>query len=556
MKTNKLYSRSFTALILMFVLSSQSHAQTDTSWKVKKTEWTDLDEKEYSEFVSRIGEAVEKRECNSFQSCLRHPNNPYRGSDTTQLKVFADCAKLSYVMRGYFAWKKGLPFGFVNDVNLRQVEGNSGDKRYSKFGNEVAGRASLIPKMTSDGSVKFQNAVVALNQTIPEGVYSANFRINFEGIDDDKLFTDFYPVELSRQAIVPGTNIYDPNGHVAIVYKVTDDGKIYFIDAHPDNSLTSGLYGTKFVRSLPGQGAGFKNFRPLRLEGSQFNSTVDSYVGGVLKPAKDKNLSLHSLTQFFGTNLSLADWKKSVFQIDGVTYSYYDYLRIKMSKGILRLDPVREVKSLASDLCQTVQDRVEAVDSALKTGVQNKNHPDQLPLNIYGTSGEWESYSTPSRDARLKTTFTELRGLVENLYNLYMQRDPRVVYQGNNIKQDMLNSYMSVVKSCSIQYTKSNGIKMPLTLEEVRIRLFRLSFDPYHCAELRWGAQSSDEMLSCADNSIKQQWYLAEQRLRNQIERKYDARMDFKLSDLLLGKANGTGVDTAPDVDIMNYLTH
>ena len=110
----------------MFVLSSQSHAQTDTSWKVKKTEWTDLDEKEYSEFVSRIGEAVEKRECNSFQSCLRHPNNPYRGSDTTQLKVFADCAKLSYVMRGYFAWKKGLPFGFVNDVNLRQVEDNAG----------------------------------------------------------------------------------------------------------------------------------------------------------------------------------------------------------------------------------------------------------------------------------------------------------------------------------------------------------------------------------------------------------------------------------------------
>ncbi|MFZ3231690.1 MAG: hypothetical protein WA160_15890 [Pseudobdellovibrio sp.] len=540
--------------MISFSFCSLAFAQS-SDWKIKKTAWTEIDEKEYSEFVSKIGEAVEKRECNSFQSCLNHPNNPYRGSDTSQLKVFADCAKLSYVMRGYFSWKKGLPFSFVSDIELRPVEGNERDKRYSKFGNIVTGRTDLIPKLKSNGEVKFTNAITAINSTIVNGVYSANFRVNFEGIDDDKLFSDFYPIELTRDAIAPGTNIYDPNGHVAIVYKVTDEGRIYFIDAHPDNSLTSGLFGTKFVRSNPGQGAGFKNFRPFKLKGSQYNTTVGSYVGGEIVPSKDNELPLHSIEQFFGTNLSIGDWKKGIFQIDGKTYPYYDYLRMKMSLGNLKLNPMNEIKSLAEDLCQTVQDRVEAVNSALKSGVQKKAHPDRLPVNIYGTFGEWEEYSTPSRDARLKTSFKELRDLSENLNNLFNQRDPRLVYNGTDIKKDMLSSYMSVVGKCKIQYVKSNGQPMALTLDQVRSRLFDISFDPYHCAELRWGATSLEELTACADDAIKRQWFQSEASLRNQIERRYDARMDFSLADLA-GPNLITGVATPPDIDIIKFLTH
>lgn len=547
-------SRTFAQVFLAVGLSGSFALAQSADWKVKKTAWTEADEKEYSEFVSKIGQAVEKRECNSFQSCLNHPNNPYRGSDGSQLKVFADCAKLSYVMRGYFAWKKGLPFSVVSDIELRDVEGNSGDPRYSRFGNVVMARTDFTPRKSSTGEIKFANAITSINKTIVNEVYSANFRINFEGIDNSKLFADFYPVELTREAIAPGTNIYDPNGHVAIVYKVTDDGRIYFIDAHPDNSLTSGLFGTKFVRSNPGQGAGFKNFRPYRLEGAQFDTTSGSYYGGTIVPSKDSELPLHSLMQLFGTNLAMNDWKKGVFQIDGTTYPYYDYVRMKMSKGNLKLSPASEIKSLAEDLCQTVQDRIEAVDSALKSGVQKKAHPAQLPVNIYGTAGEWEEYSTPSRDARLKTTFKELRDLGENLLNLYNARDPRVVYNGTDIKGDMINSYKAVVNACKIQYTKSNGEKMALSLEQVRARIFALSFDPYHCAELRWGASSAAELATCGDDATKKQWYQGEQWLRNQIERRYDVRMDFSLGDLT-GPKPGAGVATPPDTDIIGFLS-
>lgn len=541
--------------VLFFLFFSSTSFSQSTEWKIRKTAWTEADEKEYSEFIALIGQAVEKRECHSLQSCLKHPNNPYRGSDSNRINVFADCAKLSYVLRGYYAWKKALPFSFESALALRNVPGNSGNLRYSRFGNIVTARRDLLPKKLSNQTWKFTDGVTASNSIISDGVYSANYRFNYKDIDDDRLFTDFYPVEISRDAIAPGTSIYDPNGHVAIVYKVTDDGKIYFIDAHPDNSLTSGLFGTKFVRSNPGQGAGFKNFRPYHLEGATYDQKLNSYVGGVIRPTKDNALPLHSTIQFFGTDLGTPEhWQAGIFKIDGAVYSFYDYLRMKLSVGNLKLDPVQEIKSVAEDLCQTVQDRVEAVDAAMKTGIQNKSHPDRLPYNIYGTSGEWEEYSTPSRDARLKTSFKELRDLSENLYNMYLQHDPRLVYNGSDIKKDMLDSYREVVGRCHVQYKKSNQVMQSLSLEQVRARLFDLSFDPYHCVELRWGATGA-ERLTCQDGNVKQHWYTQERWLRNQIERHYDIRMDLSLSELN-GPAAGGGSEFPPDTDIVRYLSH
>ncbi len=545
--------RLFITLLLLVFLSEGVKAQS-VDWKIKKQVWSEADEKAYSEFVMLIGLAVEKRECNSFQSCLKHRNNPYRGSDSSQLNVFADCAKLSYDLRGYFAWKNSLPFSVVDGLALRSVDGNQGDPRYSRFGNEVTSRLSFLPR-SSGSTWKFVNAVQALNNTIPNAVYSANFRFHYENSDSDLLFADFYPIDINRDSIHPGTNIYDPNGHVAIVYKVTDDGKIYFIDAHPDNSLTSGLFGTKFVRSNPGQGAGFKNFRPLKLVGAQFDAALGSYVGGKILPFKNSELSDYDIVQFFGTDRQpRADWGKGAFTIDGVSYSYYDFLRMKLSKGNLKLDPVNEIKSLAADLCQTTQDRVEAVDTAVRAQFNQKPHPDRLPENIYGTNGEWEEYSTPSRDARLKTSFVELRQLASNLYDLFTRRDPRLSYSGSNIKTDMLQAYLDASNQCRIQYKKSNGDLVTFNLNQTRQRLFALSFDPYHCPELRWGATGS-ELATCADSDVKKAWYSQERWLRNQIERRYDVRMDYSLADLI-GPLPGVGVQDPPDVDVIQFLNH
>ena len=83
-------------------------------------------------------------------------------------------------------------------------------------------------------------------------------------------------------------------------------------------------------------------------------------------------------------------------------------------------------------------------------------------------------------------------------------------------------------------------------------RLFKMSFDPYHCIELRWGAEG-DEGRSCPDNKIKLKWYTAEQRLRNQPDRTYDIQMGFDLEELGR-RVNGTGIDTPPAVDIKSLI--
>ena len=62
-------------------------------------------------------------------------------------------------------------------------------------------------------------------------------------------------------------------------------------------------------------------------------------------------------------------------------------------------------------------------------------------------------------------------------------------------------------------------------------------------------------MRNICPDSIKRQWYSSERWLRNQIERKYDARMDYSLPELT-GPLPSAGVATPPDIDIVKYLTH
>ncbi len=77
-----------------------------------------------------------------------------------------------------------------------------------------------------------------------------------------------------------------------------------------------------------------------------------------------------------------------------------------------------------------------------------------------------------------------------------------------------------------------------------------MSFDPYHCVERRWGAAGA-ELASCRDGALKRRWYDAEQKLRNQIDRTYETRMDFTLGELEAGRG---GVTAAPDTDASGWL--
>lgn len=504
-------------------------------WRVTKDRWTEADEREYSDFVFRIGESG----CNTVNKCMWDDSNPYRGTNPPGTFYYADCADLPYFLRAYFAWKKGLPFSYVTAVSPR---GSTRDIRYTLAGNRVSSRKDLTTGV---------GRATEVLSWMRGNISSAMFRLH-----PTEENTDLYSVAIQPKAVKPGTVIYDPNGHVAVVYKVEKDGRVRFIDAHPDNSLTRGTYGQKFVRSRPGMGAGFKNWRPVRLV-NYTQGPGGVLLGGVVQFTANKDIPDYSWEQFFGTGVSEpkdGNWSSGKFMIGEEQFEYYDFVRTRMAGGSLSYEPIAELRNMMRSNCEDIKYRAEAVDLAIKAGIQNKSQIQRLPPNIYGTEGEWEDYSTPSRDARLKTAFKEKRDMIERLVTDYRAGSKRIVYAGANLTADLIRAYDEEAAACSIAYARTDGSQKVLGYEEVRKRLFLVSFDPYHCVERRWGAYDPAELATCRDGADKAAWYKAEQRLRNQIDRTYEARMDHDLGTLQAGRAEGTGVDAPPDVDLRGWL--
>lgn len=507
------------------------------TYVVRFDHWTDADERDFGEFVQAIGDSG----CPTVDACLKGPWNPFRASDTPDIRFYSDCAQFPYVLRAYFAWKRGLPFSYESGVAVR---GGGADPRYSPLGNIVTARTDVRTGSTSG---------YQLLSELQRAISTASYRMHPD-IDSPNP-PDFYSPQLSAKSIRPGTVIYDPNGHAAIITRVESDGRIAFIDSHPDNTVTHEYYDLRFVRSKPGVGAGFKNWRPLRLVG--YTQGADgALVGGHYELARNSEISDFSDEQYYGNGQRPDDddWANGTFALNGETLDYYDYVRAKVGSGKLEFDPVKEVSEMVDSNCADLHYRAQAVDIAIAAGIQNRSEPDRLPRNIYGTSGDWETYSTPSRDARLKTAFNELRNKAQRFVEMYQKGDTtHLLYTGNALVDDMIAAYDREAGKCSLTYTRTNGAPVTLSYEDARKRLFLISFDPYQCVERRWGATDPEELSSCRDGDIKRAWYAAEQNLRNQIDRTYDARMDFSLADLQT-PGPGKGVPTPPDTDARAYL--
>lgn len=213
-------------------------------WKIHRATWTSQDEQAFEEFITRIGES----DCSNVHQCLTEArSNPrYHANNPTGMKFFADCADLPHLLRAYFAWMNELPFSHAGAVAQRTSPTGA-----RAAGNEVIGRYDIVGPGPDP-----RQALPRIGHLVS----SEHYRMppNASGA----FLPDHYPVRITRESVRPGTMIFDPDGHVAIVYKVTAEGRIHYIDAHPDNTLTRGIYGREFTRAMPEMGAGFKRWRP------------------------------------------------------------------------------------------------------------------------------------------------------------------------------------------------------------------------------------------------------------------------------------------------------
>ena len=510
------------------------------SWKVYKARWSEADEASYAAFVQAIGRSG----CASLEECLKSDANPFRADNDPVLR--GDCADMVYVLRGYYAWKNGLPFSYQNAMRI--ADGKREDVRYSSGGNVVAGRRQIINRV--------YNAHHFLGRIGGE-VSTAMFRTHPE-TGGGRKHDDFYPVEISRETVRPGVIAYDIYGHVGIVYDILEDGRVMVVASHPDESVTRTTYGPNFIRSKPELGAGLKAWRPIRVEGARKNQD-GSLNGGRLVAAKNEEIAGFSLEQFFGARPHPSGvWHYGEFRHNGRTLKYYDFVRRRLAAPDFAYNPVDELRFGLEAICTSIKARKTAVDAATTSRIHLKPHPGRLPPNIYGTYGEWEEYSTPSRDARLKVSFIELRRDMQRLANAARTGAPGVAYDGDDLAGDLLAAFEEEKDACAFTYWRSDRTRVRLNLGHVMERLWDLSFDPYHCPERRWGARGA-ELETCTDNQTKAQWYNAQRFLRYQAERTYDVRMDFTLEELKPPMAakpseGGLGVDAPADADIRAYL--
>jgi hypothetical protein len=520
------------AAVLFVCAASAAHA---APWRILKDHWSEADERGFGEFVRALGET----NCSSSQSCLRNPANPYRNTDQSFMDIDVDCAKLPYLLRGYYAWKNGLPMSYVDSVS-----GTGGDLRFTKVANRAVSRHDIIDH--GEG-ISAARAIAQMLETVFSGTYRTDAN------EKKGVLSDFYSPALQPGSIHPGTIVYDVNGHVGIVYKVDGDGRAYYMDAHPDFTISRSVYGAQFGQSPMRLGGGLKNWRPFQLVGAH-KGNGGALLGGHMAYAENSQIADFSLTQYVGTEPNKSqDVTKARFVYNSQELGFYEFVRVAVSGGKMDFNPVYELKATMGTLCNDLKDRAQYVDLAFADGIAPKAHPGRLPDNIYGSEDkEWEEYSTPSRDARIKTAFAQFYKDMGEMIGLWINRDPRIVYDGYDLKHDLQKAYAAQSQACTITYLNSNKRPVAMTFDDMAQRLFRLSFDPYHCIELRWGA-AGEERESCPDAKPRLAWYEAEQRLRNQPDRTYDAFMGFTPKELLQ-KPKGSGIDNPPPVDIKGLI--
>ncbi len=462
---------------------------TTGAWKVTKG-WDAQAEREFSAWVEAIGVAREKRSFRIPAGFKDREVNPLYTSDDDSIKMLVDCGELPYAMRAYFAYKTGRPFSFVASRGKRYRSGNRPTEYmdWSQFSDFSSMASRMLSRVTT-----------------------ATYRVHptYEG-------TDTYVVDVRPDTVVPGTVYYDPNGHVMLVYRVDRaTGDIYMLDSHPDGTLTRKMFNTSYGIGSGKAGGGFRNWRHYDIEVTD----KEKEAFRIVRKLNKESAGWDPKAQYRGK-----------YDVDGFELTYHEWVKARIAKDGIYFWPMREFPGAVENLCLFVQDRVGAVQEAVDAGMSTKDHPHKLPPNIYGASGEWETYASPGRDARLRFQVYELRALVVKAMSMSLSGNKRLKYTGTTqqLLSDLKKVWDDAAKrpGCAFTYKNSVGAPVRLSIVDVLTRIYDLSFDPYHCPELRWGApmkgadgKPGAEFSTCPQSRRKFYWYKEEERLRRRMTR-------------------------------------
>lgn len=388
------------------------------------------------------------------------------------LRLDPDCADLPYFLRAYFAWKRGLPFGFS-----RCSRGGSGrpPRCEERMGHTDLGDLEDPPRH------RVRRVEAFLRRRLKDTVHSGTGRT--EATSDA---TDFYAVELRDDALRPGTIYADPFGHILVVAKRVppqggDAGVLFAVDGQPDGTVARKRFwrgNFLFDEGDPAYGSpGFKRFRPVRMR------------GGTVRGFTNAQIDADPAWGDFGTE-----------QDDGDVTRFYDRMDEIISPA--PLDPARALGAAVDALEEQLRARVRSVQNG-EDHVARHRRPIDMPrgARIFETTGDWENFSTPARDLRILVAIDVVRGFPGEV----TRRPHRFVLPPGSdpaASRRRLEAHLAAeLGRRAITYVRSDGQPQRLTLAEIvaRAEALEIAYNPNDCAEVRWAApEGSDERASCA----------------------------------------------------------
>jgi len=460
-------------------------------WRTRAA-WSPALEDLYSAWIEFLFEAPldAAPSWNALHEVLRDPSHNFlfdfqgAAEDEQGVVVRPDCADLPYFLRAYFAFKLGLPFGWSRCTRgeYGQAPTCSDFVTSSDPFPAIDGGAALVPAWADPqrDAGAWETAVKRVGEffrtTLADAVQSGAGRTRAE---DET--SDYYPITLTAETLRPGTIFADPYGHVLVVVQrlpqtPSSGGVLLAVDGQPDGTVARKRFwrGNFLFAMDPVLGSpGFKRFRPL---------VRDAATGGF------RRLNNAELTDF-----------SAMDQYDGGVEGFYDKVDDLLSPT--PLDPMQALLETVQALEEQVKTRVTSVENGRRFLAGGKA-PADMPDGgkIFETTGDWEDFSTPSRDLRLLVAIDVARALPERV----VRRPTRYAMpEGTTIdrlRADLEARLEQELRLRTFQYTRTDGSSWQLTLRDVvdRATALEAAYNPNDCVEARWGAaDGTDEGSTC-----------------------------------------------------------
>lgn len=444
----------------------------DPHWETR-IKWERDTENLYSLWIERLFDAPPDEDVswNPLSEVLKEPDRNllynYLGMDEDDDGVRArpDCADFPYNMRAYFAWKLGLPMAF----------------RQCRRGNAERAPTCSSTLITNELVTEHADRVAAFKafqRKLKATVHSSSLR----GAPDDE-DSDFYPVELSRHGLRPGTIYSDPYGHTMMVlrwYPPSDDaaGLLMAVDAQPDGTIGRRVFwrgSFLFPRDGDVAGAGWKRFRPVRNHRGALVALDNAAI--------DQSIDYH--------DYSIEQWARGQ---DG----FYEAMDALITP--LPLPPEAALIATLDALYQQSLRRVESIQAVERYfDKTSKTIPMPKGAGIFLTAGPWEDYSTPSRDMRILIaidTVLDFPARVERRPERFILQDEPAAKRKARLEALLERE----AQKRPLTYTRSDGSSHTITLWDLLQRklAFEMAWNPNDCPELRWGApEGSAEASTC-----------------------------------------------------------